>query len=123
VIEVRELRKSFGQVQALRGISFHCEPGKVTGLLGPNGAGKTTTIRILSTILKPLSGTATVNGFDVVRESDKVRASLGVVLENTGQDRVLISLTPYSVISLLTFLSDLLSSIELPLKQSRGALT
>lgn len=84
MIEVRELRKSFGQVQALRGISFHCEPGKVTGLLGPNGAGKTTTIRILSTILKPLSGTATVNGFDVVRESDKVRASLGVVLENTG---------------------------------------
>jgi len=84
VIEVRELRKSFGQVQALKGISFHCEPGKVTGLLGPNGAGKTTTIRILSTILKPLSGTATVNGFDVVRESDKVRASLGVVLENTG---------------------------------------
>lgn len=84
MIEVRELRKSFGQVQALRGISFHCEPGKVTGLLGPNGAGKTTTIRILSTILKPLSGTATVNGFDVIRESDKVRASLGVVLENTG---------------------------------------
>lgn len=84
MIEVRELRKSFGQVQALRGISFHCELGKVTGLLGPNGAGKTTTIRILSTILKPLSGTATVNGFDVVRESDKVRASLGVVLENTG---------------------------------------
>jgi len=84
VIEVRELQKSFGQVQALKGISFHCEPGKVTGLLGPNGAGKTTTIRILSTILKPLSGTATVNGFDVVRESDKVRASLGVVLENTG---------------------------------------
>jgi len=84
VIEVRELQKSFGQVQALKGISFHCEPGKVTGLLGPNGAGKTTTIRILSTILKPLSGTAIVNGFDVVRESDKVRASLGVVLENTG---------------------------------------
>lgn len=84
MIEVRELRKSFGQVQAVKGISFHCEPGKVTGLLGPNGAGKTTTIRILSTILKPLSGTATVNGFDVVRESDKVRASLGVVLENTG---------------------------------------
>jgi sodium transport system ATP-binding protein len=84
VIEVRELRKSFGQVQALKGISFHCEPGKVTGLLGPNGAGKTTTIRILSTILKPLSGIAMVNGFDVVRESDKVRASLGVVLENTG---------------------------------------
>ena len=84
MIEVRELQKSFGQVQALKGISFHCEPGKVTGLLGPNGAGKTTTIRILSTILKPLSGTAIVNGFDVVRESDKVRASLGVVLENTG---------------------------------------
>jgi len=84
VIEVRELQKSFGQVQALKGISFHCEPGKVTGLLGPNGAGKTTTIRILSTILKPLSGTAIVNGFDVIRESDKVRASLGVVLENTG---------------------------------------
>ena len=84
MIEVRELQKSFGQVQALKGISFHCEPGKVTGLLGPNGAGKTTTIRILSTILKPLSGTATVNGFDVIRESDKVRASLGVVLENTG---------------------------------------
>jgi len=84
VIEVQGLQKSFGQVQALRGISFHCEPGKVTGLLGPNGAGKTTTIRILSTILKPQSGNANVNGYDVIKEPDKVRASVGVVLENSG---------------------------------------
>jgi len=83
VIEVRELRKSFGQVQALKGISFHCEPGKVTGLLGQTEL-ENHHHKNLKHHSQALSGTATVNGFDVVRESDKVRASLGVVLENTG---------------------------------------
>ncbi|WP_018962689.1 ABC transporter ATP-binding protein [Coprothermobacter platensis] len=84
MIEVQNLQKHFGNVEALKGVSFNCKSGQVTGLLGPNGAGKTTTIRILSTILKPISGSAKVNGFDVVKDASKVRSSLGVVLENTG---------------------------------------
>jgi ABC-type multidrug transport system ATPase subunit len=84
LIEARDLEKHFGRVQALRGITFQCQPGKVTGLLGPNGAGKTTTIRILSTILKPNGGNAFVNKHNVLTEPDLVRASLGVVFENAG---------------------------------------
>ncbi|NPV88276.1 ABC transporter ATP-binding protein [Coprothermobacteraceae bacterium] len=84
MVEISGLTKRFGNVQALAGISLRAEPGKVTGLLGPNGAGKTTTIRILSTILRADAGTAKVNGFDVEREQDKVRASMGVVFENSG---------------------------------------
>ena len=70
MIHVRQLTKSYKDIQsgrftALNGISFDAMPGQIYGLLGPNGAGKTTALRILSTVLKPTSGTATVNGFDV----------------------------------------------------------
>lgn len=68
-----------GKVRALNGLSITVEPGTVFGLLGPNGAGKTTTVKILTTLSKADSGTARVAGFDVDREPDRVRASIGVV--------------------------------------------
>ena len=65
MIEVKELRRSFGPVVAVDGISFNVEKGQVLGLLGPNGAGKTTAMRILACYLRPDSGTATVCGYDI----------------------------------------------------------
>ncbi len=77
-IVIKDLRKSFKDVVVLEGIDFVVRRGTVFALLGPNGAGKTTTVRILSTLLPPDSGQITVNGYDVVREGDKVRASIGL---------------------------------------------
>jgi len=79
MIQVRDLRKSFGEVKAVRGCSFDVSEGEVFGLLGPSGAGKTTTISILSTLLPADGGTARVCGHDVAREPDAVRRRIGVV--------------------------------------------
>jgi sodium transport system ATP-binding protein len=73
-----------GQLVALDDVSFHARPGQIYGLLGPNGAGKTTALRILSTVLRPSAGTATVNGYDVVRQSEAVRRQIGFVSANTA---------------------------------------
>jgi ABC-2 type transport system ATP-binding protein len=73
-------------VRALDGVTFHVSEGEVFALLGPNGAGKTTTVKVLTTLSQPTSGTAHVGGFDVVREPDKVRASIGVVAQRAGAD-------------------------------------
>src|SRR5437588_10238283 len=77
-ILVENLTKSFGSVQALRGIDLDAQEGAVLGLLGPNGAGKTTAIRILATLLKPDSGRALVAGHDVVQQGEWVRRGLGL---------------------------------------------
>lgn len=89
MIEAKQLSKEFkdkkrGVVKAATDVSFRCEEGKIFGLLGPNGAGKTTTLRMLSTALQPTSGTATVNGFDVIEEPQKVRTQLGFLSGSTG---------------------------------------
>jgi len=84
LVEARNLQKRFRTYHAVRGVSFSCYAGEVFGLLGPNGAGKTTTIRMLTTILRPTSGTARVAGRDVVREAEEVRGSIGVLPENAG---------------------------------------
>ena len=89
MIHVHELTKCYsdlrrGQFVALGGISFHARPGTVYGLLGPNGAGKTTALRILSTVLRPTSGTATVNGYDVVTQAAQVRRQIGFMSANTA---------------------------------------
>jgi len=89
MIEVRELTKKYddihkGQFVAVDGISFQAKAGEIFGLLGPNGAGKTTVLRILSTVLTPTSGTATINGLDVQREAEKVRHQIGFVSNNTA---------------------------------------
>ena len=79
MIKVRQLRKQFGQVTAVEDISFTAEPGKIFGLLGPNGAGKSTTINCIAGLLAPTSGTVSVEGHDVTRDSIAARSSLGVV--------------------------------------------
>lgn len=78
-IEVENLCKSFGNLQAVQGATFHARAGEVLSLLGPNGAGKSTTISMLSGLLKPTSGEACIMGFSVSHEPDQAKASLGVV--------------------------------------------
>jgi len=90
IIEVRNLRKVYEKkVKAVDGISFDVEEGEVFGLLGPNGAGKTTILSILATLLKPTSGTARVNGYDVLKNSDDVRKSIGIVFQDPSSDDIL----------------------------------
>jgi len=83
MIEVKELRRSFGPVVAVDGISFSVRKGQVLGLLGPNGAGKTTAMRMLTCFIRPDSGTASVCGHDILTDSIGVRRSLGYLAENS----------------------------------------
>jgi sodium transport system ATP-binding protein len=89
LIHVEHLAKRFKKFQAVSDVSFEACDGQVFGLLGPNGAGKTTTLRILSTVLEPDRGTATVSGFDIRRQKQQVRAHLGILVENAGLYRQL----------------------------------
>jgi len=82
MISVENLRRRFGSIIAVDGISFDVNQGEILGFLGPNGAGKTTAMRMLACFLPPDSGTATVCGYDIIRESIKVRQSLGYLAEN-----------------------------------------
>jgi len=89
MIDVHEVSKQYddlkrGKFVALNRLSFHASAGQVYGLLGPNGAGKTTMLRILSTVLRPTSGTASINGFDVVTQPSLVRHQIGFVSANTA---------------------------------------
>ncbi len=86
-IAVSELRKRYGDVQALDGVSFVVREGEVFALLGPNGAGKSTTVRVLVTLTHPDSGSASVIGHDVIREADTVRRSIGYVPQDSGVDQ------------------------------------
>mgnify|MGYP001033913822 CR=1 FL=1 len=82
MIDVNDLSKSYGPVQALRGVSFHVDAGEIIGLLGPNGAGKTTTMKILTGYLRPDSGQVTVNGLDVLTNPLEVQRQIGYLPEN-----------------------------------------
>jgi ABC-2 type transport system ATP-binding protein len=86
IIEVMNLTKKYGELIAVNNVSFEVKEGEVFGLLGPNGAGKTTLISMLCTILRPTSGTAKVSGFDIVKEEDKVRKSIGIVFQDSSLD-------------------------------------
>jgi len=86
VIETNQLTKSFNSLTAVDKLDITVESGEIFGLLGPNGAGKTTTISMLCTILKPTSGTAKVNGFDIVKEATQVRKSIGIVFQDPSVD-------------------------------------
>jgi ABC-2 type transport system ATP-binding protein len=86
-IVVEGLQKRYGEVQALAGVSFRVRAGEVFGLLGPNGAGKSTTVKVLTTLTTPDDGRAEVAGYDVVREADAVRRSIGYVPQSSGVDR------------------------------------
>jgi ABC-2 type transport system ATP-binding protein len=89
MIEAHDLRKRFGSTQALDGLDLQVAAGSVLGVLGPNGAGKTTAVRILTTLSRPDSGTATVAGFDVVREAEEVQRRIGVAAQDATLDEVL----------------------------------
>lgn len=84
MIIAHNLTKNFGDFKAVKGVSLQVQPGEVLALLGPNGAGKTTTIRMLASILKPTSGSATVGGFDVVKQAREVRHAVGLLTEFPG---------------------------------------
>src|SRR6202165_6071169 len=89
MIEARGLSKRFqdkkrGEIRAVDNVTFTCQPGQIYGLLGANGAGKTTTLRMLATILEPSEGSATVAGYDVVEQPQKVRAALGFLSTATA---------------------------------------
>ena len=89
VIEATGLRKAFGKTQALAGLDLQVGHGEILGMLGPNGAGKTTTVRVLSTLLRPDSGTAIVAGHDVIAEADQVRRVIGLTGQYAALDECL----------------------------------
>jgi len=86
MIDVEALRKSYGDLEAVRGVTFDVAAGEVFGFLGPNGAGKTTTINILCTLAKPSGGRASVAGHDVVSDRDEVRRNIGLVFQDPTLD-------------------------------------
>jgi ABC-2 type transport system ATP-binding protein len=88
-IETSGLTKHFGDLVAVDGLDLAIEEGEIFGLLGPNGAGKTTTLSMLATLLKPTSGTARVNGYDVIKQAAQVRQSIGIVFQEPSSDDVL----------------------------------
>ncbi len=84
MIEVRDLHKRFGGIEALKGVSFRAPNGQITGLLGPNGAGKTTTLRILYTVLRPDRGTALIDSHDIVTEPRMAQSCIGALPDSHG---------------------------------------
>jgi len=88
-VSVSGLAKSYGEIEAVRGIDFEVRAGETFGFLGPNGAGKSTTIKILCTLATPTAGSARVAGYDVVKQRDAVRRSIGLVFQDTTLDSYL----------------------------------
>jgi ABC-2 type transport system ATP-binding protein len=104
VIEVRNLSKTFGKLKAVDNVSFEVKTGEIFGFLGPNGAGKSTTINMLTTLLKPSSGTAQVCGYDVYKNANEVRRNVGVVPQEytadedmTGRDNIILCADLYGL--------------------------
>jgi ABC-2 type transport system ATP-binding protein len=89
IIEIKSLTKTYGKIQAVRGIDLNIEKGEIFGLLGPNGAGKTTTIGMLCTIIKATSGSASIAGCNVIKEPARVRRKVGIVFQDPTLDTVL----------------------------------
>jgi len=89
IIETRSLAKTFGKIEAVRGIDLKIEKGEIFGLLGPNGAGKTTTIGMLCTIVRPTSGQGWIAGFDIARHPTQVRRKVGIVFQDPTLDTIL----------------------------------
>lgn len=136
-IDVRAIRKRFGDFTAVNGISFDVKRGEVFGLLGPNGAGKSTLIRMLTTLVKPTEGTAIIAGCDVVKDPNGVRHAIGVIpqamtsdLELTAEENLLIFAKLYGVPSQRRkrLIAELLAAVELtqwadkPVKNMSGGM-
>jgi ABC-2 type transport system ATP-binding protein len=101
LIRISNLAKRYGSITAVDNLSLDIEENEVFGLLGSNGAGKTTTIHMLATLLKPTSGTATVNGYDIIAQPAKVRESIGIVFQAPSSDDMLTGYENLYVHSLL----------------------
>ena len=126
------LSKRFQKFKALDNIAFQIEEGEIFGFLGPNGAGKSTTMMILTTLLKPTSGNASVHGFDVVTQAKKVRENIGFVQQEIGVDEYLtgrenlifqsrISQMPKEQVQ--SRIDEVISLVELEEKQNQAAIT
>src|SRR5512136_2568692 len=89
IIETKNLTKKFEKMTAVDSLNLQVNEGEIFGLLGPNGAGKTTTLLMLVTLKPPTSGTATINGFDIIKQPDKVRKSIGIVFQDPSSDDIL----------------------------------
>ena len=131
-IKVDSLSKNFEKFKAVDNISFQIEEGEIFGFLGPNGAGKSTTMMILTTLLKPTSGNASVQGFDVVTQAKKVRENIGFVQQEIGVDEYLtgrenlvfqsrISRIPKDKVK--SRIDEVISLVELEEKQNEAAIT
>ncbi len=86
IVTVSELSRSFGDLEAVKSVSFDVMKGEIFGFLGPNGAGKSTTINMLCTMLKPTGGSAHINGYDIATEKEQVRASIGIIFQENTLD-------------------------------------
>ena len=84
IITVKDLVKSYGDFNAVKGISFEVKEGEIFGLLGPNGAGKSTTLEIIETLREKTSGTVMVNGFDLDKSPESIKKMIGVQLQTAG---------------------------------------
>ena len=131
-IEVDSLTKKFGDFKAVDNISFQIEEGEIFGFLGPNGAGKSTTMMILTTLLKPTSGSALVGGYDVMSDAKKVREKIGYVQQEISVDEFLtgrenlylharINQIPRNLIK--SRIDDVLELVELGEKKDQATLT
>lgn len=116
-ITVNDLKKSYKKVEVLRGVSFNVEQGSIFALLGANGAGKTTTINILTTLLRADNGAATVNGFDVIKQADKVRSTINLTGQFAAVDDILTARENLELIGDLHHVKDSSKTAEDLLKQ------
>ena len=89
MIKIQNLTKKYEKTIVVDNLSLNLKENEIFGLLGVNGAGKTTIIHMLATILKPTSGTATINGFDIIKEPAKVRSNIGIVFQAPSSDDLL----------------------------------
>ncbi|MGG4439839.1 ABC transporter ATP-binding protein [Brevibacillus fortis] len=105
-IQVKGLQKSYKQHQVLKGVDFEVEKGSIFALLGSNGAGKTTAVKILTTLLKPDSGTVTVNGFDVASKPDNVRQAISLTGQFAAVDEILTGRENLLMIAKLRYLKN-----------------
>jgi len=104
IIETKNLTKKYNDLSAVDNLNLQIEEGEIFGLLGPNGAGKTTTLLMLTTLNPPTSGTAIINSFDIVKQPDKVRKSIGIVFQDPSSDEIL---TGYENLKLHGWLYDM----------------
>jgi ABC-2 type transport system ATP-binding protein len=116
MIKIENLTKDYGKVRALDSLSLEIHKEEIFGLLGPNGAGKTTTIKILNTLVKPTSGRAILDGFDVVQSPLQIKQRIGVVPQENNLDRDLTAYENLKIYGMLHHLSDLHKKIEEHLK-------